>query len=49
MHRSRMRNVLACTQIASLHRTQEVGGSNSPSSIDSNLLQIGTFAFDAPF
>jgi hypothetical protein len=29
------------------NRTQEVGGSNPPSSIDSNLLQTGTIAFGA--
>ena len=33
---------------AALYRTQEVGGSNPPSSIDSNLLQTGTFAFGPP-
>jgi hypothetical protein len=33
---------------ASLDRTQEVGGSNTPSFIDSNLLQTGAFAFGPP-
>jgi len=28
-----------------LHRTQEVGGSNPPSSIESNALQTRAFAF----
>jgi hypothetical protein len=33
---------------ASLDRTQEVGGSNPPSSIASNVLQMRTIALGAP-
>jgi hypothetical protein len=42
-----MRNSLGGTLNVALDRTQEVGGSNPPSSIDSNLLQTRRFAFRA--